>query len=106
MYNQLLIRRKGVRTMSTEKAKSVWRYIGQRAIQTLIIWFIIITINFIIFRVMPGDPRQALIGEGLSPELRVAVIERFGLDKPMIEQYWLYLINLFSSFLYHKFLSF
>ncbi len=92
--------------MSTRKATSTWRYIGQRIIQTIIIWFIIITLNFIIFRVMPGDPRQALLGEGLSPELRVAVIERFGLDKPMIEQYWLYLVNLFKGDLGYSFSHF
>ena len=83
--------------MSSEKSTSTWRYIGQRALQTVVIWFIIITLNFVIFRVMPGDPRQALIGEGLAPELRVAVIERFGLDRPLIEQYWIYLINLFQG---------
>ncbi len=92
--------------MSTGKSTSTWKYIGQRVIQTLIIWFIIITLNFIIFRVMPGDPRQALLGEGLSPELRIAVIERFGLDKPMIEQYWLYLVNLFRGDLGYSFSHF
>jgi len=83
--------------MSKGKSTSTLRYIGQRAIQTLVIWFFIITLNFIIFRVMPGDPRQALIGEGLSPELRVLVVQRFGLDKPILEQYWLYLVNLFRG---------
>lgn len=92
--------------MSTGKSTSAWRYIGQRVVQTIIIWFIIITLNFIIFRVMPGDPRQALIGEGLSPELRIAVVERFGLDKPMIEQYWLYLVNLFRGDLGYSFSHF
>ncbi|MBN2229196.1 MAG: ABC transporter permease [Candidatus Thorarchaeota archaeon] len=83
--------------MSRDKSIGTWKYIGQRALQTVLIWFIIITVNFIIFRVMPGDPRQALLGEGLSPELRVAVIERFGLDRPLLEQYWLYLVNLFQG---------
>ncbi len=92
--------------MSTGKSTSAWRYIGQRVVQTIIIWFFIITLNFIIFRVMPGDPRQALIGEGLSPELRISVIERFGLDKPMIEQYWLYLVNLFRGDLGYSFSHF
>lgn len=63
----------------------------------MVVWFAIITLNFIIFRVMPGDPRQALIGEGMSPELRLAVIERFGLDKPLFEQYVLYIVNLFRG---------
>ncbi len=92
--------------MSREKSIGTWRYIGERAVQTIVIWFIIITLNFVIFRIMPGDPRQALLGEGLAPELRVAVIERFGLDRPLIEQYWLYLVNLFQGELGYSFQHF
>jgi peptide/nickel transport system permease protein len=92
--------------MSTRKHTSTWRYIGKRLVQTLFIWFLIITLNFIIFRVMPGDPRQALIHEGLSPELRISLAERFGLDKPLLEQYWLYLVNLFQGDLGYSFSHF
>ncbi|TFG31949.1 ABC transporter permease [Candidatus Thorarchaeota archaeon] len=92
--------------MSTRKSQSSWRYIGERAAQSLLIFFIIITLNFIIFRVMPGDPRQALLGEGLSPELRIAIERRFGLDRPLLEQYWLYLVNLFQGDLGYSFSHF
>ncbi|TFG33314.1 ABC transporter permease [Candidatus Thorarchaeota archaeon] len=92
--------------MSTRKSQSTWRYIGQRGAQSILIFFIIITLNFIIFRVMPGDPRQALLGEGLSPELRIAVERRFGLDKPLLEQFWLYLVNLFQGDLGYSFSHF
>ena len=46
---------------------------------------------------MPGDPRQALLGEGLSPEVRASIAARFGLDRPIIEQYLLYMVNLFQG---------
>ena len=83
--------------MASRTSVGTWRYIGQRVVQTIIVWFAIITLNFIIFRIMPGDPRASLIGEGMSPELRLAIVERFGLDKPLIEQYVLYIINLFQG---------
>lgn len=92
--------------MSTRKQIGTWRYIGQRVAQTVIIWFAIITLNFVIFRIMPGDPRAALIGEGLSPELRIAVVERFGLDKPLLEQFVLYLVNLFQGDMGYSFSHF
>ena len=92
--------------VSTRTAIGTWRYIGQRTIQTVIIWFAIITLNFIIFRVMPGDPRAALLGEGLSPALRVQIVERFGLDKPLLEQYVLYLVNLFHGDMGYSFSHF
>jgi len=92
--------------VSNRTSVGTWRYISQRVVQTLILWFAIITLNFIIFRVMPGDPRQALIGEGLAPELRIALVERFGLDKPLLEQYWLYLVNLFQGDMGYSFSHF
>ncbi|MFW9813679.1 MAG: ABC transporter permease [Candidatus Thorarchaeota archaeon] len=92
--------------MATRKTIGTWRYIGQRLVQTVLIWFIIITLNFIIFRIMPGDPRQALLGEGLAPELRIAIAEKFGLDRPLIEQYFLYIVNLFQGELGYSFSHF
>ena len=92
--------------MSTRTSIGTWRYIGQRAVQTVIIWFAIITLNFVIFRIMPGDPRAALLGEGLSPELRQAVVERFGLNRPLLEQYLLYLRNLFQGDMGYSFSHF
>jgi peptide/nickel transport system permease protein len=92
--------------MSTRSSVGTLRYIGQRVVQTIILWFAIITLNFIIFRIMPGDPRQALIGEGLAPELRVAIVERFGLDKPLLEQYYLYIVNLFRGDMGYSFSHF
>jgi len=92
--------------VSNRTSVGTWRYISQRVVQTLILWFAIITLNFIIFRVMPGDPRQALIGEGLAPELRIALVERFGLDKPLLEQYWLYIVNLFQGDMGYSFSHF
>lgn len=55
---------------------------------------------------MPGDPRQALLGEGLAPELRIAIAEKFGLDRPLIEQYFLYIVNLFQGELGYSFSHF
>jgi peptide/nickel transport system permease protein len=55
---------------------------------------------------MPGDPRAALLGEGLSPELRTAVIARFGLDQPLLEQFRLYLVNLFQGDMGYSFSHF
>jgi len=92
--------------VSTRSTIGTWRYIGQRVAQTIVIWFAIITLNFVIFRIMPGDPRAALLGEGLSPELRVAVVARFGLDQPLIEQFRLYLVNLFQGDMGYSFSHF
>jgi peptide/nickel transport system permease protein len=46
---------------------------------------------------MPGDPRASLVEQGMPPELRLAIVERFGLDKTLLEQYALYIVNLFQG---------
>lgn len=92
--------------MSVRTSVGTRRYIAERLVQTLIVWFMIITLNFIIFRIMPGDPRQALLGEGIPPELRQAIVERFGLDKTLIEQYFIYLRNLFQGDMGYSFSHF
>lgn len=75
----------------------VRRYLVGRAIQCLIVWFLIITFNFVLFRVMPGDPRMALLHQNLDPDIRQRVVERFGLNLSIWEQYGLYLLNLFRG---------
>ena len=43
---------------------------------------------------LPGDPVRALFGfRPPPPELHNAIATRFGLDRPLWEQYWMYLTN-------------
>lgn len=55
----------------------------------------ILVVGFVVTRVLPGDPVQALMGEfpappGYADELR----RQFGLDQPLYVQFWLYLVAL------------
>ncbi len=46
--------------------------------------FVVITFNFFLFRVLPGDPAKAGVKDPrMSPETEAALAERFGLDKPV-----------------------
>jgi peptide/nickel transport system permease protein len=42
---------------------------------------------------VPGSPVGAIVGQDATPEQIAAVTARLGLDKPIIEQYWLWLRN-------------
>jgi len=73
-------------------------YVGKRILQGILTVMLAITLNFILFRIMPGDPTQAMVGDPrMDPETRIALIAKFGLDKPLLEQFVLYLYNLFSG---------
>lgn len=61
--------------------------------QMLVTFLVIITVLFFLFRLGLPDPTLALISDGLSSEDRQIVIERFGLDKPLWQQYLIYLGN-------------
>lgn len=56
-----------------------------------------VSINFLLPRLLPGDPVEFLIGEDasrLSPERRAAVLAQFGLDRPLVVQYGKHLLDL------------
>ncbi len=46
---------------------------------------------------MPGDPRASLISERMPPDVRQRIVERFGLDLPIFNQFVLYITNLFQG---------
>ena len=59
------------------------RFLLGRALWAVVVIFVVITFNFFLFRVLPGDPAKAGAHDPrLSPESIVALTERFGLDKP------------------------
>lgn len=71
------------------------RYFAKRASFAVVTIFVATTFNFILFRVIPGDAVHSLSRvPNASPELKNQLIQQFGLDKPMWEQYVSYLVQL------------
>ncbi|ODN69932.1 Dipeptide transport system permease protein DppB [Methylobrevis pamukkalensis] len=70
-----------------------------RRLGLLVPTFIGVTIAaFFFIRLLPGDPIMLLAGErGISPERYAELASRFGFDRPLYEQYFVYLGNLFSG---------
>jgi peptide/nickel transport system permease protein len=82
-------------------------YVIRRFIQSIIILFLITTIIFFLFRIIPSNPTAMLIDSQLSPEDRILVLAQWGLDKPLYIQYLNYIKNLLAgsfgvSFFYRK----
>jgi ABC-type dipeptide/oligopeptide/nickel transport system permease component len=70
-------------------------YLIKRASFAIATVFVAITINFFLFRVLPGDAVRNLARvPRASAELRHSLEEQFGLDKPKWEQYFIYLKEL------------
>lgn len=73
-------------------------YILKRAIYTIFLIFFVLTINFIIFQVMPGSPIEFFAGRpGALSEARVRdLIKAWGLDRPFHEKYFTYVVNMLT----------
>lgn len=72
-------------------------YILGRLAQMVLVLWIIITILFLIFRLMPGNPLTAYIDPTFTAEQAEQIKRSFGLDKPLYVQYAVYLKNLVTG---------
>jgi ABC-type dipeptide/oligopeptide/nickel transport system permease component len=79
-------------------------YVVKRALFALGTILVAITLNFVLFRALPGDAVSNLARvPHATPQLKEALTREFGLDKPKWEQYLIYLrelthLNLGRSF--------
>jgi len=57
----------------------------------------LVTITFIMMRLLPGDPILNLLGENFDPVQYAALIEAYGLDQPLYIQYLQWLWDLLNG---------
>ncbi len=68
------------------------RYILKRTVAAIVTLFIAATLTFFIMNAVPGDP--FLSEKAPSPAIREQMRAKYGLDKPLIVQYFHYIKNL------------
>ncbi|MEA4882560.1 MAG: ABC transporter permease [Clostridia bacterium] len=69
-------------------------YLLRRVFYAVIVLFVILTFNFILFRLMPGDATKMIIDPKFTPEARAMLRKQYGLDDPPLKQYWNYITSL------------
>ena len=57
--------------------------ISRRALFNLVTLAAVVTINFFLFRIVPGDPVAMIASPRMKPETQELIREQFGLDKPL-----------------------
>jgi peptide/nickel transport system permease protein len=76
----------------------MWRYIVRRLMWVALVVLIITAFTFFIFFVMPPtDPAVQFAGKNPTPEQIDQVRRQFGLDKPVWQQYTLFLTHIFTG---------
>jgi peptide/nickel transport system permease protein len=69
------------------------RYLLRRLAYALVLLLAVVTLNFLLIHVSPGDPVETIAGSmgGISEELRAQLRAQYGLDKPFLVQLGMYL---------------
>ena len=70
------------------------RYIGSRLLLAPVMLWLIATLVFLLLRVAPGDPVDALLGNRASALAREQLRAQLGLDQPLLVQYGQFLADL------------
>ena len=88
------------------------RVLLRKIVNSIITLFLVIIINFILFRMMPGDPVNFMVPNDprIPAEYKLELIEEYGLRDPMIEQFFTYLQDVLTldfgySFIYRNTLA-
>lgn len=71
------------------------KYILRRISYMVITLFFVITLTFFMMRSIPGDP-LAHMARNLPEQTRINFYHKYGLDKPLFEQYLTYMKNLLT----------
>ncbi|WNH07693.1 ABC transporter permease [Thalassobellus suaedae] len=76
-------------------------YLLNKIIYALLTLFGVVTVIFLLFNVLPGDPAQMMLGQNEDSEQLALVKHKYGFDKPIRTQY-LYYINDLSPISFHS----
>jgi len=69
----------------------VVKYILKRVLYAVLTLWVIATLTFVLMKALPGDPFH---DPKMKPEIKAALMENYALDRPVIEQYGIYMKNL------------
>ncbi|NNG01836.1 MAG: ABC transporter permease [Desulfobacteraceae bacterium] len=70
------------------------KYLVNRILFMVLTIYVLATLMFFMFRLLPGDPTMTVISSAMSPKAQEAMKRQYGLDKPLYRQYTAYLNNI------------
>lgn len=79
--------RSGVECRNRDILSGVARYLVRRLLLTIPVLLGVATLVFALIHLVPGDPAQAMLGEGATQEEVAKLRTIMGLDRPLLAQY-------------------
>jgi peptide/nickel transport system permease protein len=72
-------------------------FVGRRLLQLIPVVLGVTLIVFFMIHLIPGDPARTLLGEHATPRAVALLHKEWGLDRPLPDQYWLFMDRLFHG---------
>ena len=72
-------------------------YCIRRTLWALPTMLAVLVFIFVVMRVLPGDPAYAILGDEAPPEALELFRRNWGLDKPLPQQFWIYISGLMTG---------
>ncbi|MBK1869431.1 ABC transporter permease [Taklimakanibacter albus] len=69
-------------------------YTIRRLLLLIPVFLVVSIVIFLIIHLVPGDPIDNLVRVGSTPEQKAEITARYGLDRPLVEQYLIWLSQL------------
>lgn len=73
------------------------KYVLKRTFWALVTLLAVVTVTFFLMRSIPGDPLAGM-ARALPEKTKAAFMAKYGLDKPLFEQYLIYMKGLLTQF--------
>src|SRR5215813_14541522 len=70
------------------------RFVALRTLQLIPVAFGITLVMFFLLRIVPGDPAKVALGVYATPERLAELRHTWGLDQPLANQYFAFLLQL------------
>lgn len=70
------------------------KYVIKKILYGILILWGVVTVVFLLFNILPGDPARMMVGQRSDEASLAAIRKDLGLDKPLIVQYFKYLNDL------------
>ena len=90
----MVTRAQGPARLRSGGVAKVAKTILKRILQTIPVLFVVVTITFVLTRMIPGDPAVQMLGPQASPDAIATMRVKMGLDEPMLTQYINYLVGI------------
>jgi peptide/nickel transport system permease protein len=71
-----------------------YRFVLYRPIQLIPVLFGVLLVTFVLIRLIPGDPARILLGVRATEKTIAAIHHQYGLDQPIVVQFFYFLGNL------------